>query len=348
MEFIDRQGQNLNRKKLTIISQTPTEMIVDVARYDNATTEGTPINANVFNSLQQGITTANSTAASALSKSNEALSTSASAVSTSNLAETTASQANTSAANAVLTANQAMEQVNALESAVADRGATVYVNNESQASVHFTSDPQDQIDTKLNKSFNSYSSKSSLLTNDILVVQDAQTSQNSSISVNTLTSTILNVAYPVGAIYMSVNSTNPDTLFGGTWEAWGAGRVPLAVGNNGESNYSVAEATGGSENSLAYHTHLQNAHNHVQEPHGHSDSGHSHGLTLYYSGSNGSPGTYGSRNSNPTTFTTSTNFATINDSTAENFPETATNQYAGVTGGNRMPYITCYMWKRIG
>lgn len=47
MEFIDRQGQNLNRKKLTIISQTPTEMIVDVARYDNATTEGTPINANV-------------------------------------------------------------------------------------------------------------------------------------------------------------------------------------------------------------------------------------------------------------------------------------------------------------
>ena len=30
-------------------------------------------------------------------------------------------------------------------------------------------------------------------------------------------STVLGKVYPVGAIYMSVNSTNPKTLFGGTW-----------------------------------------------------------------------------------------------------------------------------------
>ena len=33
--------------------------------------------------------------------------------------------------------------------------------------------------------------------------------------------------YPVGSIYLSVSSTDPSTLFGGTWEAWGTGRVLL-------------------------------------------------------------------------------------------------------------------------
>lgn len=31
-------------------------------------------------------------------------------------------------------------------------------------------------------------------------------------------STILNVVYPIGSIYISVNNTSPSTLFGGTWE----------------------------------------------------------------------------------------------------------------------------------
>lgn len=32
------------------------------------------------------------------------------------------------------------------------------------------------------------------------------------------TSDILDLVYPVGSLYMSVNSTSPATLFGGTWE----------------------------------------------------------------------------------------------------------------------------------
>lgn len=52
--------------------------------------------------------------------------------------------------------------------------------------------------------------------------------------------------YPVGSIYMSVNSTNPSTLFGGTWTAWGAGRVPVGV-NASDTAFDTVEETGGAK-----------------------------------------------------------------------------------------------------
>lgn len=61
--------------------------------------------------------------------------------------------------------------------------------------------------------------------------------------------------YPVGSIYMSVNSTNPGTLFGGTWERI-QDKFLLAAG----SSYS-AGSTGGSASrslttsNLPSHTH---------------------------------------------------------------------------------------------
>ena len=66
--------------------------------------------------------------------------------------------------------------------------------------------------------------------------------------------------YPVGSIYLSVNNVNPGTLFGGTWEAWGSGRVPVGV-DTSQSEFDRVEKTGGekthqlTETELASHGH---------------------------------------------------------------------------------------------
>ena len=62
---------------------------------------------------------------------------------------------------------------------------------------------------------------------------------------------IFDLIYPVGAIYMSVNSTSPATLFGGTWERI-QGRFLVGAGTNGQTGNNLlnlsAGATGGETN----------------------------------------------------------------------------------------------------
>ena len=49
-------------------------------------------------------------------------------------------------------------------------------------------------------------------------------------------SSIVDAIYPVGSIYMSVNSANPATLFGGTW-AQITGRFLLGTGTCDDRRY---------------------------------------------------------------------------------------------------------------
>ena len=52
--------------------------------------------------------------------------------------------------------------------------------------------------------------------------------------------------YPVGSIYMSVNNTDPGTLFGGTWQAIAEGTFVMAAGNTYTSG-----STGGKRDYIA-------------------------------------------------------------------------------------------------
>lgn len=71
----------------------------------------------------------------------------------------------------------------------------------------------------------------------------------------------LNRTYPVGSIYMSVNSTNPGTLFGGTWQRiegrflLGASSTYGAGSTGGESSHKLTT------DELPSHSHSVNAQN---------------------------------------------------------------------------------------
>ena len=66
--------------------------------------------------------------------------------------------------------------------------------------------------------------------------------------------------YPIGSIYLSVNNINPSEYFGGTWVAWGSGRVPVGV-NSSDSSFNTVEKTGGSKT----HNHIITIHNNAGE-----------------------------------------------------------------------------------
>ena len=126
--------------------------------------------------------------------------------------------------------------------------------------------------------------------------------------------------YPVGSIYMSVNPTNPTNLFGGTWVAWGAGRVPVGV-NETDSDFSAVEKTGGEDthtltvSEMPTHLHTMDSAVSIKDSIVSNDTG------LY-------------QGSGAITFTTIGKVVKT-DTAGE-----------GSTHNNLQPYITCYMWKR--
>ena len=147
---------------------------------------------------------------------------------------------------------------------------------------------------------------------------------------------VLNLAYPVGSIYINAGvTTNPATLLGfGTWTAFGAGRVMVGL-NGSDALFDALEETGGSKDAITVaHTHTGTtttaaAHQH-SSPDGNqfitSTSGAIYGgggSSLYQSGSSLTQAA-GAHNH---TFTT--------DSTG-----------SSGTNANLQPYITVAMWKR--
>ena len=165
--------------------------------------------------------------------------------------------------------------------------------------------------------------------------------------------------HPVGTIYFTTVSTNPGTIYGGTWEQWGQGRVPIGMGSNGTTDYQTVGATGGAEThiltvaQMPVHTHTQNAHTHTQNAHRHriaapgavapdgfwiSTPQHQAGTSLI-AGTTTQTGSHGRRLERQ---------FDCDAQTATNQNTTATNQNTGSGNAhnNMQPWITCFMWRR--
>ena len=152
-------------------------------------------------------------------------------------------------------------------------------------------------------------------------------------------------SYPVGSIYMSVNSTSPADLFGGTWEAMPAGRVLLAQGTSEWGVEYQAGSTGGEHEHQLSVGELP-AHNHSVSI---STSDLIGTLSLSpYSGFDNATGIVslsgGSFDTGGDVKNGYSNNANINVS--HSHTATVSNTGSNISHNNLQPYLSCYMWKR--
>ena len=125
--------------------------------------------------------------------------------------------------------------------------------------------------------------------------------------------------HPVGSIYITTIETNPANIFGfGTWELWGAGRVPVGIDTT-QTEFNEVEKTGGEKthtlsiNEMPKHTHyIYN----------------SEGGTIQFQ-------PYSTRDN-----------GTSGSSDKAGYASTVTCTGGDNPHNNLQPYITCYMFKR--
>jgi hypothetical protein len=162
---------------------------------------------------------------------------------------------------------------------------------------------------------------------------------------------LLDLMYPVGSIYLSVNTTNPSVLFGGTWISFGEGRM-LAGVNTSDSDFNTVEKSGGSKD-LQSHSHslssgsvstksltgsflnvaVQSSATDISAT-GVMTERNADGEVVGYATS--------SKSGNGTTYTDG---FTLNASHNHTLSGNTSSTGAG-SAGNLPPYITVYMWKR--
>lgn len=90
---------------------------------------------------------------------------------------------------------------------------------------------------------------------------------------------IVDIVYPVGAIYLSVSNVNPGSFFGGIWTQFAIGRTIIGI-NPDDENFNHTEKTGGSKAKGIKEENLP-AHKHTFTPEGEIEEREIQGKTRY-------------------------------------------------------------------
>lgn len=141
---------------------------------------------------------------------------------------------------------------------------------------------------------------------------------------NQLENSIVDMIYPIGSIYMSVNSTSPQTLFGGTWEQI-KDTFLLATGDtyaNGSTGGSATVTLTSAQSGVPAHSHKYQDYN----------------TTYTLKTTNRKPGT-----STAVAYGTS---LTAGGGATERTSSNNTAADASQSHENMPPYLTVYIWKR--
>ena len=174
----------------------------------------------------------------------------------------------------------------------------------------------------------------------------------------------LNTIYPVGSIYVSVNNTNPATLFGGTWTQikdtflLSAGSSYTAGNTGGSATVTLTEGqlpshthSGGTTSEAGEHTHTRGTMNITGE---FSYKGFGDDITNpYVTGAfgwyrgNDTEGANGDRGSIILTFDAANSWTGSTSSEGSHtHTVTLSNTGSGQSHNNMPPYLVVYMWKR--
>lgn len=179
----------------------------------------------------------------------------------------------------------------------------------------------------------------------------------------------LDSIYPIGSVYISINHTNPGTIFGGTWERFGNGKVLVGVDEN-DTDFSTAEQSGGEKEhvlttaEMPSHSHTRGTlsadsvggHTHSVSATAANNGDHYHHMNQIWSSGAGGSNAYVLSSGRSAGWRNTGNAGTHGHSVSGTAQSAGGHSHTisgasdstgnGKSHNNLQPYITVYMWLR--